>query len=503
MISVRAGSARARSEPGKVLLEARAITMAFGGFKAVSNADLSIERGEIVGLIGPNGAGKSTFFNCLAGDLRPTAGAVLFDGSDLTRASPEEHARRGIGRTFQVPVTFEDMTVLENVMVGAFLRHPHRKAARAEAGRVLEITGLLTQAGLPAHTLGTPGRKRLEIARVLATGPRLLLLDEALAGLTPAEIQHAIELVRDPPDRDHPDHRRAHHGGDRQPDRPRDRLQPGPCDRRGRAARGDDPPRGDRGLSRTQHDARAERAKLDVTRLVVQGLEVRYGDLVGVSSVSLAVEAGSVVALLGANGAGKTTTLNAIAGLVRRSRGHIEWGGEDIAELPAYAIVPKGLTLSPEGWRLFHGQTVVQNLMLGATTLRDKARVQDLLERVFALFPRLAERRQQRAGTLSGGERQMLALGRALMSGPRLLMLDEPSLGLAPTVVESLYETLARLHAEGLTLLLAEQSVQLVLEIADYGYVLQTGRTVLEGPAAELADDPQVRAIYLGIAEAT
>jgi branched-chain amino acid transport system ATP-binding protein len=240
-----------------------------------------------------------------------------------------------------------------------------------------------------------------------------------------------------------------------------------------------------------------------VTRLVVQGLEVRYGDLVGVSSVSLAVEAGSVVALLGANGAGKTTTLNAIAGLVRRSRGHIEWGGEDIAELPAYAIVPKGLTLSPEGWRLFHGQTVVQNLMLGATTLRDKARVQHLLERVFALFPRLAERRQQRAGTLSGGERQMLALGRALMSGPRLLMLDEPSLGLAPTVVESLYETLARLHAEGLTLLLAEQSVQLALEIADYGYVLQTGRTVLEGPAAELADDPQVRAIYLGIAEAT
>jgi branched-chain amino acid transport system ATP-binding protein len=197
MISVRAGSARARSEPGKVLLEARAITMAFGGFRAVSNADLSIERGEIVGLIGPNGAGKSTFFNCLAGDLRPTAGAVLFDGSDLTRASPEEHARRGIGRTFQVPVTFEDMTVLENVMVGAFLRHPHRRAARAEAGRVLEITGLLAQAGQPAHTLGTPGRKRLEIARVLATGPRLLLLDEALAGLTPVEIQHAIELVRE------------------------------------------------------------------------------------------------------------------------------------------------------------------------------------------------------------------------------------------------------------------------------------------------------------------
>ena len=196
MISVRAGSAPARSERGRVLLEARAITMAFGGFKAVSDADLAIDRGEIVGLIGPNGAGKSTFFNCLAGDRRPTAGAVLLDGADVTRATPEEHARRGIGRTFQVPVTFEDMTVLENVMVGAFLRHPHRSAARAEARRVLEITDLAGQAEQPAHMLGTPGRKRLEIARVLATGPSLLLLDEALAGLTPVEVQRAIELVR-------------------------------------------------------------------------------------------------------------------------------------------------------------------------------------------------------------------------------------------------------------------------------------------------------------------
>ena len=237
-----------------------------------------------------------------------------------------------------------------------------------------------------------------------------------------------------------------------------------------------------------------------MSRLEVRNLEVRYGDLVGVSDVSLTVEAGSIVALLGANGAGKTTTLNAIAGLARVSRGTIEWGGQAIANLPAYAIVPRGLTLSPEGWRLFVGQTVEQNLHLGATALADKARVPALLERVFALFPRLAERRRQRAGTLSGGERQMLALGRALMSDPRLLLLDEPSLGLAPAIVESLYDTLERLHADGLTLLLAEQSVQLALEVADYAYVLQTGRTVLEGPAAELENDPQVQAIYLGIA---
>src|SRR5439155_189349 len=175
-----------------------------------------------------------------------------------------------------------------------------------------------------------------------------------------------------------------------------------------------------------------------------------------------------------------------------------EWRGEDIGRLPAYAIVPKGLALSPEGWRLFVGQTVEQNLRLGTTALRDKARVPALLDRVYTTFPRLAERRKQRAGTLSGGERQMLAMGRALMSEPRLLLLDEPSLGLAPTIVDTLYETLERLHQEGLTLLLAEQSVSLALEVADHAYVLQTGRTVLDGPAQQLQHDPQVQEIYLG-----
>jgi branched-chain amino acid transport system ATP-binding protein len=234
-------------------------------------------------------------------------------------------------------------------------------------------------------------------------------------------------------------------------------------------------------------------------RLRVEQLEVRYGDLVGVADVSFEVKPGTIVALLGSNGAGKTTTLNAIAGLVPASRGTIEWRGENIAPLPAHAIVRKGLALSPEGWRLFTGQTVEQNLRLGTTPLRDKSRAPALLDRVYTLFPKLKERRRQRAGTLSGGERQMLALGRALMSEPRLLLLDEPSLGLAPAVVETLYETLNRLHDGGLTLLLAEQSIQLALEVADYAYVLQTGRTVLEGPAAELAQDPQVRRIYLGM----
>ncbi len=179
-----------------MLLDARGVTKLFGGFRAVAGADLAVADGEIVGLIGPNGAGKSTFFRCLAGDLVPSAGRVVFDGDDLTRASPEAHARAGIGRTFQVPATFADMTVLENVMVGAFLHHPGAREARARAREVLDLTGLAPLAGQRAGALGTPGRKRLEIARALATAPRLLLLDECLAGLTPVELRDAIDLVR-------------------------------------------------------------------------------------------------------------------------------------------------------------------------------------------------------------------------------------------------------------------------------------------------------------------
>src|SRR3978361_127644 len=187
--------------------------------------------------------------------------------------------------------------------------------------------------------------------------------------------------------------------------------------------------------------------------LTISNLQVRYGDLVGVADVSLVVPAGSVVALLGSNGAGKTSTLKAIAGRVPPAGGTVTFQGQAITGKPAFAIVASGLALAPEGWRLFVQQTVEQNLRLGATVLSDKKRVPALLDRVFTLFPRLAERRRQRAGTLSGGERQMLATGRALMSDPKLLMLDEPSLGLAPAGGEWMYDKLQRAHESAPTLL--------------------------------------------------
>ena len=179
-----------------MLIEARGITKAFGAFKAVDNASVTVEEGDILGLIGPNGAGKSTFFNCLTGDLPPTSGTVHFAGHDVTSAPPEARARLGLARSFQVPLTFESMSVLDNATIGALLRHPNARDAKAKALAVLDRVGLGRLADAPARSLGTPGRKRLEIARALASEPKALLLDEAMAGLTPTEVREAIELVR-------------------------------------------------------------------------------------------------------------------------------------------------------------------------------------------------------------------------------------------------------------------------------------------------------------------
>jgi branched-chain amino acid transport system ATP-binding protein len=179
-----------------MLLDAQKVTKAFGAFKAVDEASVAVEQGEVLGLIGPNGAGKSTFFNCLTGDLYPTFGAVHFEGRDVTRLTPEQRARLGIARTFQVPLTFESMSVLDNVMIGAFLRYPSASAARDKARQVIDDVGLGPLTDTAARSLGTPGRKRLEIARALASEPKVLLLDEAMAGLTPTEVRTAIDLVR-------------------------------------------------------------------------------------------------------------------------------------------------------------------------------------------------------------------------------------------------------------------------------------------------------------------
>jgi branched-chain amino acid transport system ATP-binding protein len=235
------------------------------------------------------------------------------------------------------------------------------------------------------------------------------------------------------------------------------------------------------------------------TLLAVEDLQVSYGASQAVKGIGLTVAPGEVVALLGANGAGKSTTLRAISGLVRPKSGHVIFDGQRIDKLPPSRIVRIGVAHCPEGRRVFGSLTVVENLRLGAATRRDSSGIAADRERMFSLFPILGERETQSAGTLSGGEQQMLALARALMARPKLLLLDEPSLGIAPIVVQTIYKALDELKEQGVAMLIVEQTISLALTIADRAYVLRTGEVVLSGTSAELKDDyERVAAAYLG-----
>jgi branched-chain amino acid transport system ATP-binding protein len=235
-----------------------------------------------------------------------------------------------------------------------------------------------------------------------------------------------------------------------------------------------------------------------VSLLALEKLQVSYGGIRAVKGVDVHVEPGELVCLIGANGAGKTTTLRAVTGLVRSAGGLIRYDGQDIGRLRPHEIARRGLALVPEGRGVFAQLTIEENLAMGAYARSDKPGVAADVERAFTLFPRLKERRRQTAGTLSGGEQQMLAISRALMSRPKLLLLDEPSMGLAPLMVEKIFEVIRAIAAEGVTLLLVEQNARLALEVSHRGYVLEGGLVTISGPARELLGDPRIREAYLG-----
>jgi branched-chain amino acid transport system ATP-binding protein len=232
--------------------------------------------------------------------------------------------------------------------------------------------------------------------------------------------------------------------------------------------------------------------------LKIEDLSVHYGGIHALQGICLEVPDGKIVTLIGANGAGKSTTLKAIVGLAKASSGIVSWNGERLSGQATKDIVSKGIVLAPEGRRVFPNLTVDENLSLGAYSRVDKAGVAEDRKRVFGFFPRLEERQRQKAGTLSGGEQQMLAVGRALMTKPKLLMMDEPSLGLAPLVVKMIFDIVREINRSGTTVLLVEQNAKAALEIADYGYVLETGRITLQGKGKELLADDGVRRAYLG-----
>ena len=232
--------------------------------------------------------------------------------------------------------------------------------------------------------------------------------------------------------------------------------------------------------------------------LKITNLKVAYGGIQALRGIDLEVPDGKIVTLIGANGAGKSTTLQAISGLVRAADGFIQYDGKELIGMPTHQIISSGIALVPEGRRVFADLTVLENLKIGAYLRRDKDEIEKDIEWVYSLFPRLKERHWQLAGTLSGGEQQMLAVGRALMSRPKLMMMDEPSLGLAPLIVQDIFSIVQEINRQGVTILLIEQNANMALKIADFAYVLETGTITMSGAGKELLADPRIRAAYLG-----
>jgi branched-chain amino acid transport system ATP-binding protein len=491
-----------------LLVEGIGIT--FGGVKAASGVSFRAEPGHVTSVIGPNGAGKTTVLNMIGGFYRPDSGSIRL-GGDLAGRPAWQVSRGGIARTFQTTQLFGAMSVLDNVLVGltrgrlGFLFAGSPSAAqRAIAEALLHFVGY--RGGLDARAGDLPhGDKRLvEIARALATRPRVLLLDEPAAGLMRADkddlsdllrriagfglsvilVEHDMTLVMGISD-----HVVVLDAG-----RPIAEGRP--------AAIRAEPRVIEAYLGGTEMRSRPRRVPFragGTPVLTVAGLTAGYGAAPVLEEVGLDVARGEMVALLGANGAGKSTTMRAVSGLLRPVDGAIRLEGETISALEAHAIARRGLALVPEGRQLFPELSVRDNILIGAYR-RGRGDHAAELDAILARFPRLRERLDSRAGLLSGGEQQMVAIARGLMAQPAMLLLDEPSLGLAPAMINELFDVLAGLRDEGVTILLVDQMASLALTVADRGYVLESGRVVRADRAEALASDPALEAAYLGAA---
>ena len=515
------------------VLETRDITKTFGNLIANDGISLGIERGEIHGIIGPNGSGKTTFFNTVSGFYKPDGGSVLLNGEDITGKDPDEIARSGLGRTFQIASPFEDLTVKENLLSvfteGILSGFRVSEEKQAKADRILETLDIEHIADHEGSDISGGQQKLLEIGRMLMLEPDCIMLDEPTAGVNPALqanilehlkrlnedgttfviIEHDMSVIRGVTDRvtvlnngqivvqgsfdevTQDERVRAAYLGERDGGAMTvdDAIAASATKTAEETPKSSSSPTGTDPEAATAEDSR---------RLRATNVSTGYGNHQVIHDVTVQSHDG-VTCIFGPNGSGKSTLLKALIGSVPIWSGSITYGEQDITDIPAFRNLTNGLVMLPQDGGIFGKLTVRENLLLGAYQVDDAAVRRDRMESVLEQFPMLEEKFHSKGSSLSGGQQMMLSFARSMMTGADIYLLDEPSSGLAPSLIDDVFEMIDLLIENGAQVILVEQNVREAIKIADHVYILAQGKLQFDGPPDNLADEDDLVEMYLGL----